>query len=368
MKKVLFGTTALVATGLIAGTASAAEPIKLSVSGYMEQWVGFSEQGDQYDTAGPGGVDKTSVGTGQDSEIHFKGSTTLDNGIKVSVKYELEGQGGTNGIDESVLTLTSPTLGTVMIGSEDNAQYIIHHTAPDVGIGHADGDVGDWVDDGGTAITDHTGIEGGGDASKIQYLTPVFGGVGLGAGYTPDTSAGDASEGGYATTSMEEQYFAAIYYDGDIAEGMTLHLDAGIAFTNVAGNNGVGANSDEIRDISIGASLATGGFTFGGGYINRNQNTAGTTSVDGYTAALGASYETGPYGISLSGLFGENEGATATAADDEFYSIMLSGSYALGPGIDFMASALYASYDDETTVAANDNDGYAFVTGFALSF
>ena len=42
MKKVLLGTTAIVAAGMIASAPSAiaAEKLKLGVGGYMEQWFG----------------------------------------------------------------------------------------------------------------------------------------------------------------------------------------------------------------------------------------------------------------------------------------------------------------------------------------
>ena len=40
MKKILLGSTALVAAGMIA-SAPASAKIKLSVGGYMEQWVGY---------------------------------------------------------------------------------------------------------------------------------------------------------------------------------------------------------------------------------------------------------------------------------------------------------------------------------------
>ena len=77
MKKVLLGTTAIVAAGMIAAvpSADAASKMKLSVGGYMEQWIGFTSQDD--------GVaqDYSGFSTVSDGEIHFKGKTKLDNGI-----------------------------------------------------------------------------------------------------------------------------------------------------------------------------------------------------------------------------------------------------------------------------------------------
>ena len=78
MKKNLLATTALVAAGVLASQGAFAEskPISLKVGGYMEQWVGVAS----YDPST--GADVTDVDVQQDAEIHFSGSTTLDNGLK----------------------------------------------------------------------------------------------------------------------------------------------------------------------------------------------------------------------------------------------------------------------------------------------
>ena len=45
MKKILLGSTALVAAGMIA-SAPASAKMKLGVGGYMQQWVGYVSQDD----------------------------------------------------------------------------------------------------------------------------------------------------------------------------------------------------------------------------------------------------------------------------------------------------------------------------------
>ena len=53
MKKVLYGTTALVAASMLtAGAASAAEKIKLSVGGYYQSVFAVSDSDDQTTTMG----------------------------------------------------------------------------------------------------------------------------------------------------------------------------------------------------------------------------------------------------------------------------------------------------------------------------
>ena len=78
MKKSLLATTALAALGAVAvaGPATAAEKIKVSVGGYMEQWFGYSDNKNSVN------ADRLAFDQQSDGEIHFKGSTTLDNGIK----------------------------------------------------------------------------------------------------------------------------------------------------------------------------------------------------------------------------------------------------------------------------------------------
>jgi hypothetical protein len=63
MKKILLGTTAIVAAGMIAAAPSAiaAEKIKLSVGGYMEQWFGYTNA----DDGGEGAVDQDFTGFDQ---------------------------------------------------------------------------------------------------------------------------------------------------------------------------------------------------------------------------------------------------------------------------------------------------------------
>ena len=111
MKKVLYGTTALVAAGLAAGQASA-DGIKLGLSGYYRGSAGILIGGDQTPvlrsytrpagasastaTGGLGDFGRTSGGFRQEVRINFKGETTLDNGITVSVLVGLNPNGANN--------------------------------------------------------------------------------------------------------------------------------------------------------------------------------------------------------------------------------------------------------------------------------
>src|ERR1051326_4246661 len=88
MKKVLLGSTALVAAGLVASQADAASGLKLGISGYYRGAIGgefgSSDQfGAPFSSNGGGDWGRNNVTFRQEVRVNFTGSTTLDNGITV---------------------------------------------------------------------------------------------------------------------------------------------------------------------------------------------------------------------------------------------------------------------------------------------
>ncbi len=94
-KQLLLGSTALIAGALVApGIAAAEDPVRLDVRGYSHKYFGV---GDVDNDSIPG---QTGVSERSDGEIHFKGSTTLDNGLTVGVHVELEVRATVDFVDE----------------------------------------------------------------------------------------------------------------------------------------------------------------------------------------------------------------------------------------------------------------------------
>nr|NIS43761.1 porin [Desulfuromonadales bacterium] len=78
MKKTLMGSTTLFAVGAVAiSSAAAEEGVTLGLGGYYNTffWVGDNDEdgGDPRDLG--------ATGLFSDGEVHFKGKTTLDNGL-----------------------------------------------------------------------------------------------------------------------------------------------------------------------------------------------------------------------------------------------------------------------------------------------
>ena len=194
MKKVLLGTTALVAASLMAGAAAQAddmmaEPISASVGGHFFAALGMLS-GDS--GAGEPLANMHSTAMAQDVQISISGSTMLDNGMSVSVTALIDSDHGDTGglaLDERYITLGG-SFGSLQIGSVESASQQKHTWAPS-----ATGSFGinspyfTFTPAGGWLGRYNDGI-GNEDSLKLVYFTPTVNGFSLGLSYAPDDSGG----------------------------------------------------------------------------------------------------------------------------------------------------------------------------------
>ena len=90
MKKLLLGSTALVAGGLMAAPAMAADPIKIGLGGYYQFFVNAGAIEGVYALNG-NSLQYKGLSFYQEGEIYFNGQTKLDNGTTIGLQVELEG-------------------------------------------------------------------------------------------------------------------------------------------------------------------------------------------------------------------------------------------------------------------------------------
>ncbi|MGE5548179.1 MAG: porin [Solirubrobacterales bacterium] len=441
MKKVLIASTALVAAGLLTtGTASASEKIKLELGGFSKWWVVGQWQDKDFESnlntvaatassTPASGLSATNVDVKGDNEIHFNGSTTLDNGIKVGVRVELEAGGHTETntgvantmdvIDESYAYVETG-FGKVMVGTYNNGTYLLHVSAPDA--------AGNWgeaaIMTGGLSVVkpgavsgmlggNTTAIATDGDAEKITYVAPSFYGLTLGASYVPNAFSEDnrgvaagangpnAGAGALASTPLatdSSAYGVGALYANTFG-GVGVKLSGGWVTYQVKSNNPIAGGSDMNNEYSAGAQLSYAGFTLGGSYRQTNLNNAtsgvgvlaaqagqanlagGVTSTaanggiaasEGRAFDLGLQYASGPYAVSFAYFNSSVNGIDGNGGRDTITFYQVSGKYTLGAGVDLLASAGYADYKNEgTDVAgadANNNKGWAVMTGLSLAF
>lgn len=374
MKSLLKSTTFLAAAGAVALSATSGlaqdkpQKLKIGVSGSFASWVAYAEQDSSFENAV--NAHYGTINMENDSEIHFTGNTTLDNGVRIDVIIQLEtdqAEANTSGntIDESYVKLTG-TFGDLRLGSTKAAGNVLANFAPTAGVlPHNADDLGDIiVNPTGTGTPDAE--IGGNDGMKIVYFTPIIEGFQGGISYMPSTTNNDSPiiTGGAAsgTTAAEEWVDFALSYQGEFGD-VSVGADGGYWFK--------GGSTDE-EGYRFGASIGFAGFTVGGAYAdveNEVDNITSATAVSDYTAYdVGISYETGPYTVALGYYHTESPLSAAAAGDDETTHFMIGGTYSVGPGVDLGANIFMAEYEDETTTASLNNEGWGIAAGIAVSF
>jgi hypothetical protein len=302
------------------------------------------------------------------TEVFFKGSTTLDNGITIGADIQLEGnsQAGDQ-IDESYAWIES-SWGKVILGTENGVGDLITTHAPAVGPNGVDGSNSTFWVSNASSNNAKTSIDvsDSGDNEKITYISPkLLDMLQAGVSYTPSTDAEDGKAVS-STGSMSDVYEATVLLDTTVA-GVGVRTSASYLHGNVSGTTG---NRDS---YSAGLSLSMAGFTLGGGYgrtIRKNN------ASDGWAYNIGLSYATGPYAVSLGYHHGEAEGTLSDNGSNEKYDTAELGfKYNVSSGIDFKSGVSYTKFSEDVELNERsgglgeyESDGWVWVNGIYLSF
>ena len=361
MKKQLMAGTALVAaTMFIAGGAVAAEKKmmkpSISVNGSVEALVGGILDEDM-------GEDTSAIDVRYDSEIHFNGRATLDSGVKIHARTELEGKYGTDGrIDEYFLSL-SGSFGNIILGGTGGAPVkmltgLSGSWATGVGDTHAfdsDNWVGSVAGRGTFPVIQHSRLDTG-DAVKATYISPKFGGFQVGLTYSPSFGNDDPADGNVRVDAVgiaHDGIEGAVSYGGKFGD-VGFGVGAGMTAYQGPNDGGSGDTSDW---------LVAGRLDFGGGFrvaIAHKRTTNDDESTQGQLTDAGVRYVAGANQFSLVGSVGEMDegGASYTA---------VTGSYAraLGLGVKLHINLIWNESDDG---GASENGGLAAVSGVKVVF
>src|SRR5215472_10949713 len=219
MKKLLLGSTALVAGGLMAAPAMAADPIKIGVGGYYQFFVLAGGIEGSYALNGSSTQYK-GLSFYQEGEIYFNGQTKLDNGTTIGLQVELEGWsqplgvtnvagaaigGSARTVDEAYL-FAFGDWGRVEFGSRDQATYRMYYGTPSaLGVfngffqHNSNATWGNLVVLATNKAAGHISFATIGgqmqDVNRINYFTPRFYGLQIGAGYAPKINAAGSIPG-----------------------------------------------------------------------------------------------------------------------------------------------------------------------------
>ncbi len=383
MKKVLLGTTALLGAGMIAGTAVADDGIKLSVGGFFrETYVvtlddkGQGELGNNHKTDGFYG----------NQEIHFKGEVTLDNGITVGVRVELEGEQSGDQIDESFVYF-SGDFGKFVIGSDDDSLAANCVTPPSSTANFGAFSPNNWGGNDAPAFsalglpssnTICTSVDG--DSQRIVYYSPSWSGFSFSFSYTPNSAAeghtnggGVGAFGGTAPGRTQLATYLNYSYEGD---GWGLSWGGGAAWDIKRADKGSGdVEGRKSSAYQTGLVLTFGGFSVGGAFeIFDDFNGGDAAHVDAWVVGGGISYNVDAWTVGLGFSHMDATEQLHDTDDDPNFTrnrIALTGVYNMGPGIDLDAALAYTwtgADEDANNEAIDEYNAFEIGVGTAISF
>lgn len=358
MKKLLVSAAVC---GLALSAAPAHAQVELELGGYFK---GYGAWVDQDEAPGSEVNDLDII---RDTEVHFGGETTLDNGLTVGVHIEAEADGGDGfGVDESYAYF-SGGWGRVNFGDEDGAAYLLQVEAPS-----ADSNIDglrqyvqpvNYTAAGLTAL----GAEGldydqdiTGKSSKLTYLTPIMNGFQGGLSFSPDNDAADDLEGigtDDVGGAFGRGYEAALRYEGQF-NNVGMILGAGYSHNEL--EEDAGAVDDDRAAWNIGADFDIGPFGVGAAY--QEDDVDGSDDDEEETIVLGADYTTGPFKLGVSYLNKDNfQGDEDTEADRYSGGVV----YTYGPGMTFRGSI---GFVDHEVSGGDDADATYLAVGTQINF
>jgi outer membrane protein OmpU len=358
MKKVLLGTTALLGAGLVASPAFAADGIKLGVGGFFKTayMVNFDD-----DSEGEPGNERNTDGVFSDSEVHFTGSTVLDNGLEVGARIELEGEDDAGDQIDEAWIYFSGGFGELRMGSDDDA-LANACIVPPGGTGNFSAfSPNQWGANTLTSTSVCSGVDDRGDAQKFVYISPSFAGFQFTGSYTPNGGDERHGDGVGAHTGMptnldnESRHNVSGYlsyqFDGD---GWGLTAGAGASFEGHV-EQAPGPDRDEQDFYQAGLNLTFGNFSVGGvfEYFHDLAEQGNDFGVDTWVAGAGIAYSIDAWTVGAQYSHGDSENDGELGGESTQDRIVLTGNYAMGPGINIDAEVGYTWVDSDGPATAN---------------
>ncbi|TAD89218.1 MAG: porin [Alphaproteobacteria bacterium] len=404
MKKLLLGSTMLVAAALSAApayaqaqrnAATSAAPFSVNLRGYST----FAFQIANHDRD----ADLRSHDMLDDTRLTVNVEARSDNGLTYGFMHRLRlvpaGSRSDFQNDRNFLYLRSASFGEVILGTHPNA--VDNSMAPPTLYGPATG-LGVYADGGfaefaagslyaqaGTArLTYGMSKFSGVTATQVMYTTPTFSGFSFSASYSADSERGRSTDRNERQTSTgsteignagtENLFAAALNYSGSFS-GIGIGAGVGVNVAGAKDRLGGLVTNREYENVvgwTFRLSATYAGFTLYGnyaydgdsGYAKRLASEGAAVRVDndsayGYNIGLG--YVTGPIAVGVSYGYGKTEGDVLIGGDDTLSVLNVGGHYTLVPGLMLFGGVEFFSAKNE---GAKQNDGTVITLGTHLRF
>lgn len=347
MKKLLL--TSVAVSGLALAATPARAEVELELGGYFKGYMAWVDQDEVP------GSELNDIDMVRDTEVHFGGETTLDNGLTVGAHIEADADGGDGfGVDESYLYM-SGDWGRVNVGAEDGAAYLLQVAAPSADSNY-DG-LRQFVSPFNSTVagvdlnTDYA-VDPSGKADKLTYLSPVFNGFQAGVTFSPDTDS--AGSFGIGTDDVAGEigrtYELAARYEGEF-NNIGLILGAGYSYGEL--EDEATADDDDRQVWNVGLDLDVGPVGVGAAYVSDN---LANEDDESDTIVVGVDYTTGPFKIGASYLNEDREN------DQELDRYSGGVNYEYGPGMSFRGTLTFVDAEEDGT-GGDDADGVALLVG-----
>lgn len=385
MKKILLGTTGLVAAALVASAASAETP-KVTLGGFSDfqsswtsddQDAGNQSYGFRNDNEITVKVDgKTDGGLGYGAEIDLEADSTADadnQGTNASRTFTyLEGNfgrvelGGNKSV-ASTMRVDASTLAAATGGINGAWTYSPFNRA---GIAGGQGFITTSKLPGEHGSTNALGDESTYNATKVSYYTPKFSGFQAGVSFTPQLEDRGQTIGRSDSTGVSDVVDLGLGYEGTFsgiktAIAGTYEMASGNGATGAGAPFNPGFGTEDINAWNVGALLGWNNFSVAASYGAWDDSGIAGAEGDYWTAGLG--WTAGPIGVSATYLSSTLDGTAGAPGDNDFDNIVLGAEYKLAAGLTPYAEVSFYDFDGNAATAY-DNKGTSIILGTQVAF
>ena len=360
--------------GLLPFSAKAGE-WEFEVSGQAKGLYGYTDVAERFEKkdqnnhgVGIGEINTSAVYTSEDKEYGLGLYLDLMGGIDRELQNYNQGRWG----QEAYAIADSP-YGRILLGQTFNVAAQFHDGAPSVGALSNNSDVVDFISNPNWqrdsketrfATLNSTYINTDGVAPKISYVSPEVYGTAIGFTYVPDAYNRRGLINKHASYSRKDGYIGALYTTQELGG---LNEDASLAAARYHDND---------TEFSASLKFGYGNWSLGGGwrktYIDGQDKQDSQDSrlpylFDNYREGeawdIGLGYEIGPFEAALS--YFESK-ASRTENKDKIW--ILSNQYQLNKYIDVYLAAAHVDFEGDSSALADNNQGWAFVSGLGINF
>jgi outer membrane protein OmpU len=378
MKKLLLGTTGLVAATMFASTVSAQTP-KVTIGGFANFEAGVMN--DDLD------ANQRSQGFRNDTELSFRVDGKLEGrdlgyGAVADLEADVSGDANNDGFNSSrTYVYLDGTWGRFELGSNQGATSTMRVDASTLAAasGGIDGSWNFFANNTAVSnfitrpalVTEHGSTRGAGsalfdnsqdNANKITYYSPRYEGFQLGLSYQPDQT-----DRGQVVSRNENNAGQS----GDI-------FDGGVNYQNQFGDWSLAAaltgqmgsaetrGTEDLQAWNAGALVGYSGFKLAASYGDWADSNLGNGADASYWT-VGGGYDYGAFGSSVTYIKSEIQNA-ARVNENEFDNIVVGVDYKLAPGLTPYAEWSIFNFDAGNNVRGQNNNGQVFIVGTQVAF